>query len=116
MPLNKYACDTVHICSTALLLWSTYRYPHYFAYMSRKKQQSEAGTPHIIAKYVLETIMHSHTTYANYFMCMYETTMSVYISHMILLQLTVQSGALIYIYFTLLACTSVTSHLYIPLH
>ena len=41
----------VHACPTALLLWSTYRPPHYCTYKSpQKTQQFAMGTLHIISK------------------------------------------------------------------
>ena len=69
-------------------------------------------------KYALKC--HRYATYANYFMCWYETTISVCIPHVNLLQWTVWPGALLHTHFTLLAYAHqqiCLSHLmYVPLH
>ena len=46
----------------------------------------------------------SHATHTRYFMCRYETPMSVYITHMNSLQSIMWPPALVYIHFRLLAC------------
>ena len=43
-----------------------------------------------------------YATYANYFVCIYETTMSLFIPHMISVQSIMWPGAMVYIHFTLL--------------
>ena len=67
MALTKHACQPVHICSTALLLESTYR-PQITAHISKTKQQSATLIYHAIAIHVPTTNMPLNATYANKFM------------------------------------------------
>ena len=61
-----------------------------------------------------------YASYANYFMCRYQTTISVYMPHMNSMQSAVWPRTWLYIHFILLAYPSTnmpaTSHMYVPLH
>ena len=95
LPHYKYDSDSLHA------RW-TYR-PNILC-ISTKMQINVTVTSHIIAIYVPETNMPLkyliYVMYANYFMCRYETTMSVYMPHMNSLHSTIWPGALVYIHFT----------------
>ena len=96
---NKYAPLLPHTCSE-FATWPN---------------QSNLKTPtncnfiyHSITTYVPVTDMPSkcdiYTIYSNYFICRFETAMSADMCHMNSLQLTMSSGALVYILSPLLAC------------
>ena len=80
MPLNKYACDIVHICPTALILWPTCR--HILLYIQVQKT----------------TFHNRHST--NYRQICARHKYAPQMPH---IQSPAWPGALLYIYFTLLA-------------
>ena len=79
--------------------------PHYCTYRCKKCHQTSIFIFHVINIHVPTTNMtlkyHRYVIYANYFMCTYETTMSVSIPHMDSMQSTISPQALVY-NFTLL--------------
>ena len=100
MSLNKYASISP-IFPTALLLWSTYR-PHVTAHTSPKKKNNKLQLSFtMLLPYMCHLqICPSNATYAlyvNFFMCIYETTVLVYMSRMNPVQSTIWPGELIYI-------------------
>ena len=107
--LNKYTCHTTHLCPTALILYSRSR-PHITAHTSQNKQETATFINHAIIIYVPTTKMplkcHINARCATYFMCTYETTMSVYKVHINSMQSIMWPEALVYIYFTLHIYTS----------
>ena len=64
-----------------------------------KIQQITAPTSHTITKYVAETkLCPSNATDATYFMCRYETNMSIYLPHMSSVQSKVRLEGLLYMH------------------
>ena len=82
--LNKYVSHITDVCPTTLLLWPIYR-PRITAHTSSKMKQSTAANSHMIANYVPKTNVplkcHIYATYANKFMCRYETITSTQCNH-----------------------------------
>ena len=80
--LTKYVCHITHICPTALILYSTCRF-HITAQTSQKSINCNLIYD-AITIYVSTTNMplkcHIYDTYANYFMCTYETNGCIYTS------------------------------------
>ena len=74
--LNKYVSHIVHVCSSALLLQSTYR-PYITFHISENKNNK----PQFLLTIILSCMCHqqicpSNATHCNYFMCTYGTAMS----------------------------------------
>ena len=93
----KYACNCAHICSTALLLWLTYR-PYITVHTCPKINNLQQTLHGLLPNMYQKQIYPSNATYANYFMCTYQTTMSAPIPHMNLLHATVWAEALLYLH------------------
>ena len=66
MPLNKYACDTITITTTTLLLWSTYR-PHDSVHTNPKDDNMQQVLHTLLPNMYQKQICPSSATYANYF-------------------------------------------------
>ena len=85
---HKYGCHIENMSHVAIML-KGHADPTYLS-ISAKMQPTVAATLYIIAKNVPETILpvkyYIYTTYANYSMCRYETSMSIYIYIYILCQ------------------------------
>ena len=85
---HKYDCHIANMSHTVIMPYG-YIDPKYLP-ICTTIQATATGSSHIIAKYIPETNMplrcHTYSTYANNFMCTYETTMSVCIPHMNSLQ------------------------------
>ena len=95
---------TLCICSTVLLLWSTYR-PHSTPCISKIKQKNCNSLFTILVPHICwQQIFPWNAIYANLFLCRYQTTMAVYIPHMNSLHSTLPPQALVYTQFKLLLC------------
>ena len=71
-----------------------------------KQQKPATFNYHAITTHVSSTLCPSKVMYTNYFICRYETTMSVYIPHMNSMQSIMWPKALVFIHYTLLPYTS----------
>ena len=86
-----------NVSPTALIMFSSYR-THINAH-TNKKLHTATFIYHAITIHVPTTNMHLKChIYANYYMCTYETTMSVYIVHMNSMQSILWQGALVYMF------------------
>ena len=103
------ASTITNMIHTAHYVKQKYR-PNIFIDVYQNKIQMQQGyLTYITAKYVSETNMplkyQTYVIYANYFICRYQRTMSVYISHINSMQSTASPQALVYLHFMLLAYT-----------
>ena len=95
-------CPIAHIYTAALTQCSKFRC-YITANINKKKPRKlQIFTVMLLPYICLQQICPSNSTYANYFMCRYETTMSVYVPHMNSLQSIMLPEALEYVYFTLM--------------
>ena len=105
MSLIKYACYIANIIHTTIML-NEHTNPAFLCIYT-KIQPTVTNTSHIIGEYVLETDLplkyHIYTTYVSYFMCRYQTTVSVYIPHVNSLQSIIWPWTQVYLHFILLA-------------
>ena len=72
-------------------------------YISTQIQPTVTDTSDILPNMYQKQIYPSNAIYGNYFMCRYQTPMSVYIPHMNSMQSTMSPQALVYLPFKLLA-------------
>ena len=81
MTIGKYASLIGHICSTGLLLQSTYR-PHITLNTRKKRKDCNSHLPNYKHIYYMPTAnMPLKCLYTNYFMCRCEKPVSIHISH-----------------------------------
>ena len=101
MPLNKYISHLTHTCPTVLLLWYTYR-SNTTTYVSQKYSRMQLLIAMLLPHMCQHQICSSIATYANYFMCRYET--AVYLPLMNPMQSTVGRNTDVHIFHNIGIC------------
>ena len=81
MTLNKYVCHIAQVCSTALVYRLHVKPTLQYIYVKQNSQLQLYSSCYnnLCANNKYAPQMHIYVTYANYFMCRHETTVSAYL-------------------------------------